>query len=377
MKRSTVRKRLVFSAAIACGMLGLASCSASGAAEGGELDLDPLNLTAEQESEFESLYEAAIESGETEVAIYAGHHDEYLGIYEAFENRFPGLTIQPETYVGAELQTALEAEKQSGRHVVGVISNPNADRYAEQGFAEAYRPVTFEIPAWTEGRISPDQIEDPKGFYHAPWALLFASSYNTELLDENELPGTWAELADDEWEGKLTFMTPATPGGTQTVLATLLNDGVVDEEWLRTVASHAKIVAQDQLALQSISSGEFPFQPLSATTSVLNAQEDGAPVAVHFMDEDNVASTEKWMLAADSPSPEASKLLLSFLFTNEAQNATVEAGNFPLAQDSSVESPHGWPALEDVNFVPIPEQTALRAKALEYSEGLFREISGN
>jgi len=375
MMRPLKPVRLAVLSVLACGALTMSACAGPASPAGGELDLSSLKLESAQSEDMTALYDAAMDSGNTEVTIYAGHHDEFAALYDGFEERFPGLTITPETYVGAELQTALDAEKESGRHVAGVISNPNADRYAEQGFAEAYTPVTFEVPGWTAGRISPDQIEDPKGFYHAPWALFFASSYNTGELDPTALPETWSELADDEWDGKLTFMNPSTPGGTMTVLTTLLNAGVVDEDWLRTVGSHAKIVAQDQLALQSISSGEFAFQPLAAATSVQNAKDEGAPVDVHFMDEDNVIATEKWMLAANGPSPEASKLLLNYLFTAEAQGQTLESGNFPIDQDESVKSPYGWPRLEDAKFVELPKQSIMREKMVEYGD-LFKSVAG-
>lgn len=374
MTRPKASARLAVFSALACAVLALSACSGESAASSGELDLAPLKLEASQEAELTGLYKAALDSGNTEVTIYAGHHDEFAGTYAKFEERFPGITITPETYVGADLQTTLEAERQSGKHTAGVISNPNADRYAEQGFADAYTPVTFSLPSWTEGRISPDQIEDPKGFYFSPWALFFSASYNTKEIQEAELPGTWAELADPKWDGKITFMNPSTPGGTMTVLTTLLDAGVVDEQWLTTVGGYAKLVAQDQLALQSVSSGEFAFQPLSAATSVLNAKKDGAPVEVHFMDEDNAVATEKWMLASNGPAPEASKLLMNYLFTAEAQEQTLAAGNFPINQDPSVSSPHGWPTLEESNFVELPKQSHMREAMVEYAD-LFKSIA--
>ncbi|MGF9660766.1 extracellular solute-binding protein [Arthrobacter crystallopoietes] len=366
--------KAVVAGAAACTLFLTACGGPGGAAAGGELDLAALNLDSSQEQQLQDLYEAAIESGETDVAIYAGHHDEFKGIYEAFEERFPGLTITPETYVGAELQTKLDAERQSGNHVVDVLSNPNADRYADQGFADKYKPATFAMPEWAEGRLSLDQIEDPDGFYYAPWALMFASSYNTEKLQDSDLPSSWTDLADSKWAGKLTFMDPSIPGGTMTVLTTLLQAGIVDEAWLEKIGANAKVVAQDQLALQSISSGEFAYQPLSASISVLNAKQDGAPVEVQFFDKDNVIATEKWMLAADAPSSDAAKLLLSYLYTVEAQEKTLEAGNFPINQDESLTSPHGWPSLADAAFVELPEQSVMREKMTEYGE-LFKSVT--
>lgn len=372
--RSGRLSKAVLAGAAACTLFLTACGGPNSAAAGGGLDLTPLKIDSGQEQQMQGLYDAAIKSGETDVAIYAGHHDEFKGIYDAFEKRFPGLTITPETYVGAELQTTLEAERKSGKHVVDVLSNPNADRYADQGFGEKYTPATFAMPEWAAGRISPDQIEDPEGFYYAPWALMFASSYNTKQLQESALPNSWADLADEKWAGKLTFMTPATPGGTMTVLTTLIQAGIVDQAWLEKVGANAKIVAQDQLALQSISSGEFAYQPLSAGISVLNAQQDGAPVEVQFFDENNVIATEKWMLAAEAPSSDAAKLLLSYLHTAEAQEKTLEAGNFPINQDESLTSPHGWPRLSDAAFVKLPEQALMRQKMTELGP-VFKSIT--
>ncbi|MQA08923.1 MAG: extracellular solute-binding protein [Pseudonocardiaceae bacterium] len=350
----------------------LASCA--GAVSGGELDLARLKLTAEQERELERMHEAAIKSGETDISLYAGHHDEYTAIYKDFEKRFPGLTISPETYAGAELQTALESERTSGRRVADVISNPNADRYAQQGFAQPYRVVTFTMPEWANGRISKDQLAAPDHTYYSPWSLMFCTSYNTKRMTEAELPKSWDALAGPEWSGKLTFMDPSVPGGTMTVLTVLLNAGVVDHRWLEAVGKNTKIVAQDQLALQSVSSGEFPFQPLSATTSIVHAQRDGAPVSAHFFPENNVIATEKWMLAAGAPSSDAAKVLLNYLHTVDAQRMALESGNFPTNQDKSLSSPHGWPSLAQANFVPLPAQALLRKKMDEFGP-IFKRVT--
>ncbi|MGO1182350.1 MAG: ABC transporter substrate-binding protein [Micrococcaceae bacterium] len=347
---------------IAISALVLTGCSAteSESGNGSGADFDGLDLASDVEQDLNSLYEEAIESGNDEVMIYAGHHDEFTAIYEGFEERFPGLTISTGTYVGAELQSLLEAENETGSHVVSVISNPNGDRYAEQGFVEPYELLTWEMNPELEGRVDPSQLAAEDHMYYSPWALMFNMSYNTEALNEGDLPATWADLKDSEWSNKLTFMTPGTPGGTMTTLTQLVNGEVLNEDDLEAISANAKIVATDQLALQSISSGEFPLQPLSATTSIVNAISQGAPVEVHFLEEDNVIATEKWMLGNNAPSEAAAKLFLNYLHTVDAQEQALESGNFPTNQHESLTSPYGWPALEDVTFTTLESQDVLR-----------------
>lgn len=363
---------------IAISALVLTGCSATGSesGNGSGADFDGLDLASDVEQDLNSLYEEAIESGNDEIMIYAGHHDEFTAIYEGFEERFPGLTISTGTYVGAELQSLLEAENETGNHVVSVISNPNGDRYAEQGFVEPYELLTWEMNPELEGRVDPSQLAAEDHMYYSPWALMFNMSYNTEALNEDDLPATWADLKESEWSNKLTFMTPGTPGGTMTTLTQLVNAEVLNEDDLEAISTNAKIVATDQLALQSISSGEFPLQPLSATTSIVNAISQGAPVEVHFLEEDNVIATEKWMLGNNAPSESAAKLFLNYLHTVDAQEQALESGNFPTNQHESLTSPYGWPALEDVSFTTLESQDVLRPVMTELTptfQSIFTE----
>ncbi|MDX2376371.1 extracellular solute-binding protein [Microbacterium sp. LRZ72] len=365
-------------ALLAVGALVLAGCSGSGDGSGGSADggpnWEPLAVTDEAQAEMQELYDAALESGETTVMLYAGHHDEFIPVYEAFEEDFPGMEIDTATYVGAELAATLEAEAETGQHEVSVVSNPNADRYAD--FAAPYVPATFEINPDLEDRIATDQVLGEGDLYTAAWALMFNMSYNTDLIDEDEMPETWADLAEAEWDDRITFMNPITPGGVQTIVSQLLLGDVLTEDDVRAIAANGRAVASDQLALQSISSGEYPVQPFSAVTSILLAAENGAPVESYFPDENNVIATEKWMLVKDAPSPDAGKLFLNYLHTKQTQEIVMEAGNFPVNQDPDLESPYGYPALQDLNFLPLVPQSEL-APAIVGNAEFFESVFGD
>jgi len=362
-------------ALVAAGALTLSGCSSAGpgGTAGNGANLEGLGLSADVEKQLTALYDAAIEAGQKEVMIYAGHHDEFAAIYQAFEDRFPGLSVATGTYYGAELQSLLDAEKTTGKHVASVISNPNGDRYAEQGFVEAYEPLTWSTNPKLDGRIDPSQLSDPQHLYYSPWALMFNMSYNTNELTASDLPRDWADLGASAWKNKLTFMNPGTPGGTMTTLTQLVNGGILTEGDLEAIGVNSKIVASDQLALQGLSSGEFALQPLSATTSVVNAKNEGAPVEAHFLDKNNVIATEKWMLAAGAPAPDAARLFLNFLHTVDAQKAALASGNFPVNQSPDLTSPYGWPALEDIDFVTLQSQAVLRPAMATYTP-LFQRL---
>jgi ABC-type Fe3+ transport system substrate-binding protein len=97
-------------------------------------------------------------------------------------------------------------------------------------------------------------------------------------------------------------------------------------------------------------------------------------VDAYFYDVDNVVATQKWMLAAEAPSPAAAKLLLNYLHTVETQQAFLDSGNFPTNQDPSLTSPYGWPSLADLDFVPLPAQAVVRQKSAEFGP-IFKGVT--
>ncbi len=89
----------------------------------------------------------------------------------------------------------------------------------------------------------PDWSRDPDGVIQQFGIEYVALIYNTELVDPDEVPTSYSDLADPKWRGRIVMADPTTHATTITWLVGLLENGVFaseDEwmEWLRGVAAN-------------------------------------------------------------------------------------------------------------------------------------------
>ena len=65
-----------------------------------------------------------------------------------------------------------------------------------------YRPkrMADALPAF--------QNAEPVGFYHTTVVALTVIVYSTKLVKPDELPKTWADLANPRWKGKVAIGHP-------------------------------------------------------------------------------------------------------------------------------------------------------------------------
>src|SRR5690625_1464620 len=337
-----------------------------GAAASEELDLSALDISDEAADEMRALYEEALDEGS--FTSYAGHQEELAPLYAAFEEAFPGITVNPVTTIGADSLAKLEGERASGNHVADIYSSPNIETYLE--FAQPYKVATYNPPEGIEG-IAPDQLVgsgENEDMYAAGQIFLIGTARNTELVDDADAPTTWADMADPKWDGQTTFDDPGRPGGANGAVTQLLNAGVIDTKWMNDVGDGATITASQQLSGQQLSSGQAALEIFLSTSTVLKMQNTGAPVAFNFLDEDNILLTNKYMLVDNAPIPAAAKLFLNFIHTKPAQEAILESGDYPLNQAPDVVSPHGFPRLDELNTLPLEANSVLVPMGRENSE---------
>ncbi|HLS49959.1 MAG TPA: extracellular solute-binding protein [Actinomycetaceae bacterium] len=370
--RSRARSVGVSSAIVFLLAGGVAACSSDadgdspgGDAPGGgsepvasdELDLSALDVSDEVAEELQSLYQEALEEGT--FTSYAGHQEELAPLYAAYEEAFPGITVNPVTTIGADSLAKLEGERASGNHVADIYSSPNIETYLE--FAQPYEVVAFTPPEGIEG-VAPEQLVgtgENEHMYAAGQIFLIGTARNTELVEDADAPRTWADMVDPAWDGQTVFDDPSRPGGANGAVTQLLNAGIIDTQWMNDLGDGATITASQQLAGQQLSAGQAALEIFLSTSTVLAMQNTGAPVAFNFLDENNIMLTNKYMLVDNAPNPAAAKLFLNFIHTKPAQEAILESGDYPLNQATDVTSPHGFPRLDELHILELAPNSVL------------------
>lgn len=373
-------------AAAACGGGGTGGGDGGGTSDGGgsgssgstgdwvaaaDLDLSDLGFSSDVEDELRSLYQAAQDNDETTIMMYAANNELRRPLFDAFSERFPGITIEYTELVGAQLQATFEAEKSTGRHIGDYHESPNGAKYADAGYFQPYNPPAFEMPPGLTENLQ-TQIQDPDHLYTAAQWAMFGVGVNTEHMDVADIPRRWEDFADPQWEGKLVMHDPTVPGGGNGILTRLSASGSIDEETLAGIAQNVALKGDFGQVHQSLAQGEYPVMLAMDSPSTVVNKAQGVPIEIVFMEENNVAMAQQMSILEGAPHPNATKLWMNWSFSQEAQALMAEQGNTPITE---VESPHGLPTFENANLADLPTQDVLDAETPGLTD-LYKTLFG-
>lgn len=348
-----MRRTLSLTGAVAAAALLLAGCAGSSTpAEepagngGGDPAADTELLGGDEAAaQLEELYAAAQEAGQTSVTIYGPGETDKAAMYEVFSARFPDITVEPVYILGPDLTAKLEAEFASGQHVGDIIQNGDAG-IAGNLLADQLEPFT---PVLAE-QLDPVAYAEPSGAAWAATAATFGFAYNTSLLSPEEAPTTWEDLLDPSLKGKMTSDNMTRNGAGLGTLSHVLWDGRYGPDWLDEFAAQdITFQASTPAAGAAVATGEFALQPAYPMAFYLRDRANGAPVEWTLPDEGVHLSPHYVGLLRNAPNAEAAKLLMSWLFTPEAQQAAAELGYYPLLPGEA--GPDGLPPADDLDLL--------------------------
>jgi iron(III) transport system substrate-binding protein len=181
--------------------------------------------------------------------VYSGRH---YGIETAFEQYEEETGIDVEFLTGndAELRERIAAEgEETDADAYITVDAGNLARAAEQGL---FQPIDSAV---LDAAI-PAELSDPDGNWYGLTQRARTIVYNPELITADELPSSYEELADPEWDGRVC-MRNAGAVYQQSLVASLIAAHGEDEA-LRIVegwADNAEIYNNDVLILEALADG--------------------------------------------------------------------------------------------------------------------------
>ena len=329
-------------ALLAGGLMIAASCGGddSGASRG-----EPATSSADggTTTSFEQLVERARDEGS--VVYYSGESAQAM---EAYANGFKaayGIDVVTQSLPQGPMQERLAQEFQTG-NIQADVGNGTLDpawnaQMAEEGhlapLTEAEIPNLAALPAEHRGEHWLINRLIPLGVF-----------YNTDLVEESELPATIAELAEKaEWKGRMAIVSPEIGGSIHEWHYRLIKElgqpryeAFIDEfvgELDTTVAATpaplvSQVAAGELVALVGITS--------SVTVPTINA---GAPAAIYYPEPVNV-SRQSLQVIAGGPHPNAARLFVHWMLSEEGAAASCGSGVCApphLDLEGAVEIPEG------------------------------------
>jgi ABC-type Fe3+ transport system substrate-binding protein len=245
-------------------------------------------------------------------------------LQQAFEQKYPGVKL---VYSRAdETPTALKilAEGNAGRMQVDVsdgLSNMIALR--REGLLAPYRPPnTAQYPV---------ALKDPDGYWHAILIYVFAPGLNTDLVPLAQAPKTLRDLLDPRWRGKMAWNPSSIAGAVGFVGNALLSMGDADGmNYLRALSKQqiVNVEASSRAILDQVIAGEYPIGLMMFNHHTVISARKGAP-SVWLKIEPVPVALDAVSLIKDAPHPNAAKLLIEFLTSEEGQQVLRQADYLP------------------------------------------------
>jgi iron(III) transport system substrate-binding protein len=258
----------------------------------------------------EQLLAAATEAG-GEITVYTSN-SAIDDIIDGFEEKYD-LTVNTYRATPATFLQRFFQEQEAGYYGVDVVEDADVTLVTDAGLAGEY--VNEELTSQIRG------LDEVQGKYIPTRGGAVVVSWNTDLVDESEIPDTLEGFTDPKWEGKLS-MTDADWPWYMTLSQQLLEQGKTQDEiddMFQTLASYSTIVPSHTLQAQLLAAGEFPVAITTFNHSVDLAADDGAPVTWKRADgtavEPVVYGPEGAVPVINAPNPAGALLFIDYVLT--------------------------------------------------------------
>ena len=296
--------------------------------------------------------EAAEPSGVTPALVEAARREGKVSWYtsvdlplaekvaKAFEAKYPGIAVRVERSGAERIFQRIGQEYASHIHAVDVVNSSDASHFIlwkREGWLAAYIPEEV-------ARHYPAEHKDPDGMFATWRAWLSVIGYNTTLVKPEEAPKSFADLLDPKWKGKIVKAHPGYSGTILTATYQISRD--LGWTYLEKLAKQNVMQVQSSAdPPKKLALGERAVMADGNEYNLFQLKEQGQPVEIVYPSEGSPMIVGPNGLFADAPSPNAARLLQSFMFSTDAQQLIIDVGGLrsmhPLVNEKPGRRPLG------------------------------------
>lgn len=294
---------------------------------------------------------ARAQSGDTAKVIEAAKKEGELVIYgttdlrqsilinDKFQAKYPFINVKLNRLTSDNLYPRVIAETRSGKFLGDLLQNNTLGMYFLKKGNFLARYVSPEERAY--GR----EFKDP-GYWTTSSMNVHVIGYNTKTVARNQLPKTWEDLLGPAWTGRI--MVSPREQWFAWMLQTMGKEKGLN--YMRALAKQKPAVRREPTAMraQLLTAGEADLD-LDSTYSVLNPlMKKGAPVNWTTLGPALVVPVG-YGLATKSPHPNAAKLFIDFILSQEGQRLALDSERQSARADLAQEQG----AMKDVTLIPL------------------------
>ncbi len=239
----------------------------------------------------------------------------WVNLFKAFKNRYPGVEMVYNDLGSAATVVALDKAKRRPQADTAYYFAQSAIDAKDKGVVEGFKPVNFDK--------LPKAFQDENGDWFIVHQLVVAFLVNKKLVDE--VPTSWADLLKPAYKNSIVYLDPRSTGQGQvlTFAAAYGNGGSVDNvmpgvEYLAKLHKAGNVLrTEGTTPYAKFLKGEIPvwiaYEGDGLKAKLLDGMGDDCVVVIPK--EASVSAPYAMSLVKNGPNPNAGKLWLNFVMT--------------------------------------------------------------
>ena len=296
------------------------------------------------QADLDALYEAAKAEGQLTTIALPHSWCNYGGVIEGFKAKYPGIIINelnPDAGSADELEAVRANIGNTGPQApdvldIGLAFGPQAK---DEGLLQAYK-----VSTWDE---IPDDAKDADGFWYGDYYGVLAFGINKDIITSDN-PQTWADLMKDEYANSVALAgDPRTANNAiLSVYAAGLSTGAdaatgaqAGLDFFKALNDKGNFVPVDAEAA-AIAQGTTPIA-INWDYNLLAARDNlngNPPIDVVVPSDGVVAGVYVQAISAHAPHPNAAKLWMEYLYSDEGQLGWLEGYCHPIRFNAMAEA---------------------------------------
>ena len=268
---------------------------------------------------------------EGKVMLYSSMQEAQLqAIKEAFEAKYPDVTMDYYFASGGKVITKMSTEAQAGQIEADLVWLGDPSDY--EGFKDAGYLQPYTSPE--SDHIAPEYI-DEDGYYTAARLVTMGIAWCTLEgigISDEEAPKTWEELLDPKWTNQLIMTDPAQSSTSKYWMAAMMQSEKYGTEFFEKLRDNGLQLESGTTATHNVvAAGSYQVGICLDYVSA-SLMAEGSPLKFHYTDTDVITMTSPIGMIANCANPDNAKLLYDFILSKEGQEVLV-ANNLVTVRD--------------------------------------------
>ena len=270
-------------------------------------------------------------------------------VAKAFETKY-GFKVELFRTGGEQVIQRFLTETSAGKINVDLLtaSDPGAfNDMIKKNQLVKFRPANFDKV--------PQAARNQDGYWVAQRLNLITMAFRSDKETEADMPKKWADVANPKYKGKLVHADPSFTAIANAVVATFTRDAEKGWAYYEALKKNDMMIVQghQQLA-QILSTGERTIAAEAGDSDMWDLKKKGIAVKSIYPEDGVFVIAAPTGIVANSPHPNAAKLLAEFMLSDEAQKLFPQEGYY--AGRTDMPPPEGNPALNTLKIIAVDEE---------------------